>query len=43
LQEAGDAMERLEARIERAVREAVELGKPYDLELELISAKGARR
>ncbi|WLT31248.1 PAS domain S-box protein [Geothrix sp. PMB-07] len=26
--------------IERAVKEAIELGRPYDLELELISAKG---
>jgi PAS domain S-box-containing protein len=31
------------AAIERAVREAVESGKPYDLELELISAKGVRK
>ena len=31
------------ARIEHAVREAVESGKSYDLELELISAKGVRK
>ncbi len=31
------------AHIEQAVREAVELGKPYDLELEFISAKGAHK
>jgi PAS domain S-box-containing protein len=30
-------------KIEQAVREAVELGKPYDLELEFISAKGVHK
>jgi PAS domain S-box-containing protein len=30
-------------KIEQAVREACEVGKPYDLELEFISAKGARK
>jgi PAS domain S-box-containing protein len=29
--------------IERAVREAVELAQPYDLELEILSAKGVRK
>ncbi len=29
--------------IEKAVREAVEQGRPYDLELEIITAKGARK
>jgi len=29
--------------IEQAVRKAIELGEPYDLELELITAKGTRR
>ena len=29
--------------IERAVREAIELGKPYDIEVEIISAKGVRK
>ncbi len=31
------------ARIENAIREAIECGKPYDLELELISAKGTHK
>jgi len=31
------------AAIEQAVRDAVELGRPYDLELELVSAKGVRK
>ncbi|MGC8494110.1 MAG: PAS domain S-box protein, partial [Syntrophobacteraceae bacterium] len=30
-------------RIETAVREAIELAKPYDLELEMVSAKGAHK
>ena len=30
-------------RMERAVREAVELGKPYNLELEMVTAKGAHK
>ena len=30
-------------RIENALKEAVELGKPFDLELELVSAKGVRK
>jgi PAS domain S-box-containing protein len=30
-------------RIEAAVQEAVEFGKPYDLELEMLSAKGAHK
>jgi len=29
--------------IENAIKEAIELGKPYDLDLELISAKGVRK
>jgi len=29
--------------IERALREAVEQGRPYDLELEMVSAKGVRK
>ncbi len=29
--------------IERAVKEAIELARPYDLELELVSAKGVRK
>ncbi|MHB8766220.1 MAG: PAS domain S-box protein, partial [Deferrisomatales bacterium] len=31
------------SKIEQAVREAIELGKPYDLELELVTAKGAHK
>ncbi len=31
------------ARIEAAVREAIESGTPYDLELELVSAKGSHK
>jgi PAS domain S-box-containing protein len=30
-------------KIEQAIKEAVELGKPYDLELEMVSAKGDRK
>ena len=30
-------------KIEHAVKEAIELGKPYDLELEMITAKGAHK
>jgi len=30
-------------RIERAIKEAIELARPYDLELELVSAKGVRK
>jgi len=30
-------------KIDKAVKEAVELGKPYDLELEMISANGAHK
>lgn len=29
--------------IERAIKEAIELARPYDLELELVSAKGVRK
>lgn len=29
--------------IDRAIKEAIESGKPYDLELEMITAKGARK
>jgi PAS domain S-box-containing protein len=31
------------AKIEQAVKEAIESGKPYDLELEMVSAKGIRK
>jgi|GEM_PF-665064 len=31
------------SKIERAVKEAIELGKPYDLELELVTAKDVRK
>jgi PAS domain S-box-containing protein len=30
-------------KVEQAVKEAVELGKPYDLELEMVSAKGEHK
>jgi PAS domain S-box-containing protein len=30
-------------KIEHAVQEAIELGKPYDLELEMVTAKGSRK
>ncbi|MBI4775463.1 MAG: PAS domain S-box protein, partial [Deltaproteobacteria bacterium] len=36
-------LEESRAKIEKAVQDAIELGKPYDLELELITAKGARK
>ncbi len=31
------------ARVEQAVREAIELARPYDLELEMVTAKGNRK
>jgi len=31
------------SKIERAVKEAIELGKPYDLELELVTVQGVRK
>jgi PAS domain S-box-containing protein len=31
------------SKIERAVKEAIELGKPYDLELEMVTAKGTHK